>query len=87
MCVVLYLNNQTMFQYVTSLMKQGYQEESARQRHLSLSPKDRPEKNTALWDASTAQTVCTRAAQKMCVYIVYLLSRFLHGSCLSVTVC
>ncbi|XP_022607008.1 neuroglobin-like [Seriola dumerili] len=39
----------TMFQYVTSLMKQGYQEESIRQRHLTLSPKDRPEKrNTAL---------------------------------------
>ncbi|KAG7454921.1 neuroglobin-like, partial [Solea senegalensis] len=39
----------TMFQYVTSLMKQGYHEESSRQRHLTLSPKDRPEKsNTAL---------------------------------------
>uniref|UniRef100_A0A3Q3ITR6 Uncharacterized protein n=1 Tax=Monopterus albus TaxID=43700 RepID=A0A3Q3ITR6_MONAL len=39
----------TMFQYVTSLMNQGYQEESARQHHLALSPKDRPEKNnTAL---------------------------------------
>ncbi|XP_071354776.1 x globin [Trachinotus anak] len=39
----------TMFQYVTSLMKRGYQEESTRQRHLTLSPKDRPEKkNTAL---------------------------------------
>ncbi|XP_040915973.1 x globin [Toxotes jaculatrix] len=39
----------TMFQYVTSLMKQGYQEECIRQRHLTLSPKDRPEKrNTAL---------------------------------------
>ncbi|XP_051242523.1 x globin [Dicentrarchus labrax] len=39
----------TMFQYVTSLMKQGYQEESSRQRHLALSPKERPDKrNTAL---------------------------------------
>ncbi|AWP16666.1 putative neuroglobin-1-like [Scophthalmus maximus] len=39
----------TMFQYVTSLMRQGYQEESARQRHLTLSPRDRPERsNTAL---------------------------------------
>ncbi|XP_041810430.1 x globin [Chelmon rostratus] len=39
----------TMFQYLTSLMKQGYQEESDRQRHLSLSPKERPDKrNTAL---------------------------------------
>ncbi|KAI3367840.1 hypothetical protein L3Q82_026662 [Scortum barcoo] len=39
----------TMFQYVTSLMRQGYQEESNRQRQLALSPKDRPEKrNTAL---------------------------------------
>ncbi|XP_041828062.1 x globin isoform X2 [Melanotaenia boesemani] len=39
----------TMFQYVTSLMKQGYQEESIRQRHLASSPKDRLDKrNTAL---------------------------------------
>ncbi|XP_039994136.1 x globin [Xiphias gladius] len=39
----------TMFQYVTGLMKQGYQEERTQQRHLTLSPKDRPEKrNTAL---------------------------------------
>ncbi|CAN9502249.1 unnamed protein product [Ophioblennius macclurei] len=39
----------TLFQYLTGLMKQGYQEESARQRHLALSPKERPEKkNTAL---------------------------------------
>ncbi|XP_026160370.1 x globin [Mastacembelus armatus] len=38
-----------MFQYVAGLMMQGYQEESTRQRHLALSPKDRPEKrNTAL---------------------------------------
>nr|XP_020470150.1 neuroglobin-like isoform X2 [Monopterus albus] len=37
------------WKYVTSLMNQGYQEESARQHHLALSPKDRPEKNnTAL---------------------------------------
>ncbi|XP_034432773.1 x globin [Hippoglossus hippoglossus] len=39
----------TLFQYVTSLMKQGYQEESSRQRQLTLSPRDRPERsNTAL---------------------------------------
>ncbi|XP_034714776.1 x globin [Etheostoma cragini] len=39
----------TMFQFVTSLMKHGYEEESNRQRHLALSPKDRPDKkNTAL---------------------------------------
>ncbi|XP_029349447.1 x globin [Echeneis naucrates] len=39
----------TMFHYVTSLMKRGYKEESARQHHLTVSPKDRPEKrNTAL---------------------------------------
>ncbi|XP_039459024.1 x globin isoform X2 [Oreochromis aureus] len=39
----------TMFQFVTSLMNQGYQEESARQRQLALSPKERPDKrNTAL---------------------------------------
>uniref|UniRef100_A0A3B5PYS6 X globin n=1 Tax=Xiphophorus maculatus TaxID=8083 RepID=A0A3B5PYS6_XIPMA len=39
----------TMFQYVASLMRQGYQDESARQRHLAASPKDRPDKkNTAL---------------------------------------
>ncbi|XP_030574646.1 x globin [Archocentrus centrarchus] len=39
----------TMFQYVTNLMNQGYQEESARQRQLALSPKERPDKrNTAL---------------------------------------
>ncbi|XP_047249058.1 x globin [Girardinichthys multiradiatus] len=37
-----------MFQYLTSLMKQGYQEESARQRNLAASPKDRLDKNTAL---------------------------------------
>ncbi|KAM4723723.1 x globin [Anableps anableps] len=38
-----------MFQYVTSLMKQGYQDESARQRNLAASPKDRlDKKNTAL---------------------------------------
>ncbi|XP_047466494.1 x globin [Mugil cephalus] len=38
-----------MFLYVTSLMKQGYQEESTRQRHLAASPKERPDKrNTAL---------------------------------------
>ncbi|KAM4541927.1 x globin [Odontesthes bonariensis] len=36
----------TMFQYVTSLMRQGYQEESARQRHLTMSPKDRLDKKT-----------------------------------------
>lgn len=40
---------QTMFQFVTNLMKLGHEEESTRQRHLALSPKDRPEKrNTAL---------------------------------------
>ncbi|XP_013867234.1 x globin [Austrofundulus limnaeus] len=39
----------TMFQHVTSLMMQGYQEESARQRNLAMSPKDRlDKKNTAL---------------------------------------
>ncbi|XP_045919604.1 x globin [Micropterus dolomieu] len=39
----------TMFQYLTSLMTQGYQEESHRQRHLAVSPKERPDKrNTAL---------------------------------------
>ncbi|XP_061598951.1 x globin [Cololabis saira] len=38
-----------MFQYVTGLMKQGYQEESSRQRHLTASPKDRLDKrSTAL---------------------------------------
>ncbi|XP_059209937.1 x globin [Centropristis striata] len=34
----------TMFQFVTSLMKQGYEEESNRQCHLAVSPKDRPDK-------------------------------------------
>ncbi|KAL7380622.1 hypothetical protein ABVT39_020955 [Epinephelus coioides] len=39
----------TMFHYLTSLMKQGYEEESNRQRHLAHSPKERPDKkNTAL---------------------------------------
>uniref|UniRef100_A0A087XVE5 X globin n=1 Tax=Poecilia formosa TaxID=48698 RepID=A0A087XVE5_POEFO len=39
----------TMFQYVSSLMRQGYQDESARQRNLAASPKDRlDKKNTAL---------------------------------------
>ncbi|KAM9355823.1 x globin [Pholidichthys leucotaenia] len=39
----------TLFQYVTSLMNQGYQEESARQRVLTPSPKERPDKrSTAL---------------------------------------
>ncbi|XP_056282162.1 x globin [Pseudoliparis swirei] len=38
----------TLFRFVSSLMKQGYQE-SDRQRHLPLSPKERPDKrNTAL---------------------------------------
>uniref|UniRef100_A0A1A8J504 Globin X, Uncharacterized protein n=1 Tax=Nothobranchius kuhntae TaxID=321403 RepID=A0A1A8J504_NOTKU len=37
------------FQYVSSLMQQGYQEESLRQRNLTMSPKDRPDKrSTAL---------------------------------------
>lgn len=40
---------QTLFQYVTGLMRKGYHEECSRQRHLALSPKDGPEKrNTAL---------------------------------------
>ncbi|KAM7402860.1 hypothetical protein PAMA_003671 [Pampus argenteus] len=40
---------ETMFQYVTGLMRQGYQEESCRQRHLAASSKERPDKrNTAL---------------------------------------
>ncbi|XP_068608013.1 x globin [Brachionichthys hirsutus] len=38
----------SLFVYVTSLMKRGYQEESARQRHLENSPKERPDKSTAL---------------------------------------
>ncbi|XP_068194968.1 x globin [Antennarius striatus] len=39
----------TLFVYVTSLMRRGYQEESARQRHLANSPRQRPDKrNTAL---------------------------------------
>ncbi|KAM8736678.1 x globin [Acanthopagrus schlegelii] len=39
----------TLFQYVTTLMKRGYLEESNRQRQLALSPKERPDKrNTAL---------------------------------------
>ncbi|XP_008397676.1 x globin [Poecilia reticulata] len=39
----------TMFQYVASLMRQGYQDESDRQRNLTASPKDRlDKKNTAL---------------------------------------
>ncbi|XP_070698352.1 x globin [Pempheris klunzingeri] len=39
----------TLFQYVTSLMRQGYQEENIRQRQLALSLKERPDKrNTAL---------------------------------------
>ncbi|XP_074516518.1 x globin [Sebastes fasciatus] len=39
----------TMFQFVTGLMKQGFLEESDRQRHLAVSPKERPDKrNTAL---------------------------------------
>ncbi|XP_078133291.1 x globin [Sander vitreus] len=39
----------TMFQFVASLMKQGHEKESNRQRHLAPSPKERPDKkNTAL---------------------------------------
>ncbi|XP_034050698.1 x globin [Thalassophryne amazonica] len=39
----------TMFQYVSILMRQGYQEEHDQQRHLAASPKDTPDKkNTAL---------------------------------------
>lgn len=37
---------QTLFQYVTKLMKQGYEEESSRQQQLALSPKERPERRT-----------------------------------------
>ncbi|XP_029316041.1 x globin [Cottoperca gobio] len=38
----------TLFQFVTGLMKRGYEEESNR-RHLATSPKERPDKrNTAL---------------------------------------
>ncbi|KAM9708694.1 LOW QUALITY PROTEIN: x globin [Menidia menidia] len=36
----------TMFQYVSGLMQQGYQEESARQQQLSPPPKDRPDRRT-----------------------------------------
>ncbi|XP_053700796.1 x globin [Synchiropus splendidus] len=39
----------TLFLYVIGLMRSGYQQESDRQRHLAVSPKERPEKkNTAL---------------------------------------
>ncbi|KAK5857239.1 hypothetical protein PBY51_010497 [Eleginops maclovinus] len=39
----------TLFQFVTGLMKRGYEEESNRQRELAASPKERPDKrNTAI---------------------------------------
>nr|QPK66427.1 globin X [Trematomus bernacchii] len=39
----------TLFQFVTGLMKRGYEEESDRQRELAASPKERPDKrNTAI---------------------------------------
>ena len=75
---------QTLFQYVTSLMKQGYQEESSRQRQLTLSPRDRPEKsNTALWASSSSASLSNSAQHSdVSLYILYLLSRFLRRSCL-----
>lgn len=82
-CVVI----QTLFQYVTSLMRQGYQEESNKQRQLALSPKERPDKrNTALWEASSlrhnSRLFPPVQHWNVFMYIVYLLSPFLHRSCL-----
>lgn len=76
-----------MFQYVTCLMKQGYQEESNRQRQLAVSPKERPDKrNTALWDASWSapNSDCFYLFNtEMCLYILYLRAPFLcHTLCL-----
>ena len=50
---------QTMFLYVTGLMKQGYQEEERmRLQQDSTSPKERPDKkNTALWSQPPSHTV------------------------------
>lgn len=78
---------QTMFQFVTGLMKQGFLEESDRQRHLAVSPKERPDKrNTALWDTSSldrnSRLLLPVRHSNVFMYIVYLLSPFLHLSCL-----
>ena len=50
---------QTMFLYVTGLMKQGYQEEERmRLQQDSTSPKERPDKrNTALWSQPPSHSV------------------------------
>lgn len=88
-CVVI----QTMFQYVTSLMKQGYHEESNRQRHLALSPKERPDKrNTALWDASSVNhnSDCFyrfNTEMCLCIYCIYYrlllyIAHVYHSQCL-----
>lgn len=81
-----------MFLYLTNLMKQGYQEESNRQRHLVASPKDRPDKkNTALWGAGLchhADCYYSTATQRGYVlYIMYLLFHFLHCSSFPVIIC
>lgn len=76
-CVV----TQTMFQYVTCLMKQGYQEESNRQRQLAVSPKERPDKrNTALWDTTSIDPppnsdcfYLFNTEMCVCIYCIYYL--------------
>lgn len=83
---------QTLFQYVTSLMKQGYHEESERQRHLAASPRERPDKrSTALWVAvrpsvrpprqQQPRTVSLFPRRNVTLYILYLLSPFVSRCC------
>lgn len=78
---------QTLFQYVTSLMKQGYHEESERQRHLAVSPRERPDKrSTALWVAvrpSASHNLapfCRFPHRNVMQYILYLLSPFYRAA-------
>lgn len=77
--------NQSLFQYVTGIMKRGYQEEErSRRHHIVVSAKERPDKkNTALWSRSAPETVSPKPQQGeasrvayRCVYTVFIISLF-----------
>lgn len=63
---------QTLFLYLTRLMKRGYQEECTRQHHPTLSPKQRPDKrNTALWVVRLFPLVQRVNVSPDCIYCIY----------------
>lgn len=76
-----------MFQYVTSLMKQGYHEESSRQHQLAVSPKERPDKrSTALWESCQPQLRLFyqfHTEMWLCTYYIFHLLLYLTGVCTS----